>query len=252
MRSEVACGRCSVPRRQLLQLVRRGRRRSSSTPPATRRTGRAAANEWRRKLRISAKYSSFAHAGQRPVVVDARDGLHAPAVAVAEAHAVDALGAADVGGAVAADRDGLVGGQAAGHARHPQHLAGIAQRAVDELVDLRRAPPGRPRTLGVHAGDELELRLAEIGGDVRVRERRAERRRVRRQRERAVGCTRRLSFSMPRRMPRSRSGDSVASRSFDRFNLQSPRTSLSRSCRVGALARCLQARAVVPRVWAAS
>src|SRR2546426_115707 len=39
----------------------------------------------------------------------------------------------------------------------------------------------------VHAGDQLELRLAEIGGDVRVRERRAERRRVRRLRKRAVG-----------------------------------------------------------------
>ncbi len=38
----------------------------------------------------------------------------------------------------------------------------------------------------VDAGDQLELRLAEIGGDVRVRQRRSERRGMRRQRERAV------------------------------------------------------------------
>src|SRR5262245_8851472 len=37
----------------------------------------------------------------------------------------------------------------------------------------------------VHAGDQLQLRLAEVGGDVRVGERRAELARVRRQRERA-------------------------------------------------------------------
>ena len=87
----------------------RGRRRSSSTPRATRRTAYSSTNEWRRKLRISAKYSSLADAGQRPVVVDARDRLHAPAVAMPQAHAVDALGVPDVGRAVAADRNRLVG-----------------------------------------------------------------------------------------------------------------------------------------------
>jgi hypothetical protein len=39
----------------------------------------------------------------------------------------------------------------------------------------------------VHAGDELELRLGEVRGDVGVRERRAERRRMRCVGERAVG-----------------------------------------------------------------
>ena len=35
----------------------------------------------------------------------------------------------------------------------------------------------------MHAGDEFELRLAEIGGDVRVRQRRTERRWMRRMRQ---------------------------------------------------------------------
>jgi hypothetical protein len=39
----------------------------------------------------------------------------------------------------------------------------------------------------MHAGDQLELRLAEVRRDQRVRERRAERCGVRRRRERAVG-----------------------------------------------------------------
>jgi hypothetical protein len=55
-------------------------------------------------------------------------------------------------------------------------------RAVDELVDLgqlARAGLG----VGVHAGDQLELAFAVVGGDVRVRQRRAQRLRVRRQRQ---------------------------------------------------------------------
>ena len=125
--------------------------------------------------------------GQRPVVVDARDGLHAAAVAVAQAHAVDALGAAHVRRAVAADRNGLVGRQAAGHARDPHALvAELVEHAVGELVD-----PGQlvERGLGVavHARDQLELRLAEVGRDVRMGQRRAERERMGRQRELAVG-----------------------------------------------------------------
>jgi len=127
-----------------------------------------------------------AQTGQRPVVVDARDGLHAPAVAVRQAHAVDALGAADVGGAVAPDRNRLVGRQAARHAGHPQHLvAGVAQHAGHILVDLRQLLLAAAH-VEVRAGDQLELRLAVIGGDARVRQRRAERRRVRRQRQRAA------------------------------------------------------------------
>ncbi len=123
----------------------------------------------------------------RPVVVDARDGLHAPAVAIAQAHAVHALRAADVRAAVVADRNRLVGRQSAGHAGHPQHLAaGVAQHAVDVLVDLRQFRQAR-LGIRVHAGDQLELRLAVVGGDVRMRQRRAQRRRVRRECQRAAG-----------------------------------------------------------------
>ena len=114
---------------------------------------------------------------QREVVMDARDGLHAPPVAVREAVAVDGLGAADVGAAVAADRDQLVLGQAARHAAAPEHF--VADLAVDDLVDLGQLAQAAV-DVGVHAGDQLELRLAEIGRDVLVGERRSQARRVRR------------------------------------------------------------------------
>ena len=121
---------------------------------------------------------------QREVVVDAGDGLHAPAIAVREAGAVDGLRLADIGAAVAADGNGVVRGQPARHARAPQQL--VADLPVDRLVDRGQLLEAALHA-GVHAGDQLELRLAEIGGDVRVGERRAEPRRVRRRGERAVG-----------------------------------------------------------------
>jgi hypothetical protein len=52
-----------------------------------------------------------------------------------------------------------------------------------DLGQLLQAAVG----VGMDAGDELELALAEVGGDVRVRQGRAEARRVRRERERPVG-----------------------------------------------------------------
>ena len=58
--------------------------------------------------------------------------------------------------------------------------------AVDELVNFGELLDARVR-VRMHAGDELELRLAEIGGDVRVRQGSAERAGVRRCREAAVG-----------------------------------------------------------------
>ena len=186
MRSEVACGMCSVcPASGCNSWSRPATKLEHTAGDAPNRY--SSRNEWRRKLRISPKYVLGRDPRHRPVVVDARDRLHAPPVTVAQAHAVDALGAADVRRTVAADRDRLVGRQAAGHARHPQHLvAQLAQHAVAELVDLRQLVDAGPRAR-VHAGDEFELRLAEIGRDVRVRQCRAERGRVRRQRETAIG-----------------------------------------------------------------
>src|SRR6185369_16157873 len=129
-----------------------------------------------------------AEPGQGKVVMDARDGLHAPAVAMREAHAVDRLHAPDVGGAVVAERDLVVGRQVARHAGAPQELraAVAAEGLVDGLVNARELAQAALH-LRMHAGDELELRLAEIGRDVRMSERRAERGRMRGSRELAVG-----------------------------------------------------------------
>jgi hypothetical protein len=122
--------------------------------------------------------------GQRPVVVDARDGLHTAAIAVAQAHAVHALGAAHVGRAVHAQRNRLVGGQPAGHRAHPQLL--VANGAVHRLVNLRELGQAGIHP-GVHASDQLELRFAVIGGDGGVRQRRPQRRRVGRERQATTG-----------------------------------------------------------------
>src|SRR3979490_116910 len=100
-----------------------------------------------------------------------------------EAHAVDALRTTDVGAAVAAQGYLVVRGQPAGHARGPEQL--VADRAVDDLVDLGELPEGGAG-VGMNAGDELDLRLAEVGGDVRMGERRAEQRRMRRRGQQTV------------------------------------------------------------------
>ena len=121
--------------------------------------------------------------GQRKVVVDTGDGLHAPAVAMRQAHAIHGLHPADVGAPEAADGNRFVSRQSTGHARGPQQL--IADGSEDDLVDLGQLP-GAILRADLNAGDELELRLAEIGRDVRVLERGAERRRMRRRRQRPV------------------------------------------------------------------
>jgi hypothetical protein len=57
---------------------------------------------------------------------------------------------------------------------------------VHELVDLGQLVQALLHAQ-VRAGDELQLRLAVVGGDVRVRERRAQRQRVRREGQAAGG-----------------------------------------------------------------
>mmetsp|Transcript_49007 Transcript_49007/g.115102 ORF Transcript_49007/g.115102 Transcript_49007/m.115102 type:complete len:356 (+) Transcript_49007:1851-2918(+) len=109
-----------------------------------------------------------ARAGQRPVVVDARNRLHAPAVALAQAHAVNALGPADIAAAIAADRNGLVRRQTAGHGAYPQPL--LAERVVDGLMDFGEFAQ-TVVDAGMHAGDQLQLRFAVVGRDVRMRQR---------------------------------------------------------------------------------
>jgi len=103
---------------------------------------------------------------------------------VREAGAVDALGLADVRRAVAADRDAVAVGQRARQARRPQPL--VADGAQHDLVQLDQlVQAGFDRV--VRAGHQLGLRLAEVGGDARMRQRRAEGRRMRRQRQLPVG-----------------------------------------------------------------
>ena len=128
------------------------------------------------------------HARHRPVVMDARDRLHAPAIALTQTHAVDALQAADIRFAIAAERDCLVGGQSARHAVDPQALClnGCAQRLIHRLVQLGQLLQAGLDP-GMHAGDQLDLRLAIVGGDMRMRQRRTQRQRVWCQRQHAVG-----------------------------------------------------------------
>jgi hypothetical protein len=70
------------------------------------------------------------------------------------------------------------------HAADPQQL--VAQRPVHELVDVRELFQALLHA-GMHARDQFQLRFAVVGGDVGMREGRAERRRVRGQREGAGG-----------------------------------------------------------------
>ena len=144
--------------------------------------------------------------GQRQVVVDARDRLHAPAVAVRQPHAVDALGAADVGRAVAADRDLLVGRQPARHARRPTAslVADARGRRTGGSASARRGSSSTPACTPVISSSCDSLKSVVMCGCVSAE-------------PSAAGCgvsarlppgsARRLSFSMPRRMPSRRSGD---------------------------------------------
>ena len=128
----------------------------------------------------------FAHRvfRKREVVMHAGYRLHAGSVPAREARPVNRLQPADVRCAVAADRDVIVRGEPARHAARPQRV--IADVPVDELVNLRQFREARVH-VGLHAGDELHLRLAEVRRDVRMRERCAELRRMRRDRQRAIG-----------------------------------------------------------------
>jgi len=121
---------------------------------------------------------------QREVVMDAGDRLHAPAVPMRQALPVDGLRAPEVRPSVARERNLVVRRQPAGHARAPQDFA--VEMPIDELMQfgqLAHAGVG----VDVHAGDQLDLRLAEVGGDVRMRQRGTERDRMRLLRQVPVG-----------------------------------------------------------------
>ena len=117
------------------------------------------------------------------VVVDAADGLHPASVAVAEAISIDGLRAAGVGDAEAGDGYVPLGAESWRHTCGPQQL--VADVVQHEFMDFRQL---RQRRIGarVDAGDELQLRFAEVHGDVRVGQRRTERRRMHGPRQRAA------------------------------------------------------------------
>ena len=120
---------------------------------------------------------------QGEVVVNAGNALHGLAVAQGQALAVHVLQAADIGVAVAGDRNHLFLGQRAGHRRAPQVL--VAELAVGETVDALQLFQ-RLRRVGARGGDELQQRLGIVGGDLRVGQGRAQRLRVRGQGQLAV------------------------------------------------------------------
>ena len=68
-------------------------------------------------------------------------------------------------------------------ARRPKDAAEIAK--IDGLVDFGQLAQAVVHA-GVHAGDQLQLRLAVVGGDVRVRQGRPQRQRVRGQGQLAI------------------------------------------------------------------
>ena len=118
--------------------------------------------------------------GERVVEVHAGDRLHDAAVAVTQPLAVHCLHAADVRAAVLRDRDARVAIDRARHLGGPQQL--VAEVLVDELVQVEQVLqqlPGRAES----RRDQLDQRFGIIGGDVLVRERRAEARGMRRLRD---------------------------------------------------------------------
>lgn len=136
------------------------------------------------KIADQAKVRFATHIRQRPVVVNARNGLHAPSVAVTQTPAVNRLGLAHIGTAVLPQRNGIVLRQPAGHAGDPHHF--VPQLAHGELLDARQFIH-TGLCIRVHAGDEFQLRLTEVGGDVGVRQGRTQTVRMRSGRQHARG-----------------------------------------------------------------
>ena len=112
--ADAACRRSAAPTRD------RGPRQRSSTPRATRRRGTAAAKSDAGNCGSARNTPRWTALGQRQVVVNARDRLHAAAVAIRQPHAVHALRSADVRGAVFA-RAGSCSSAASRHGMLPLH-----------------------------------------------------------------------------------------------------------------------------------
>ena len=112
------------------------------------------------------------------------DGLHHAAVAHQQPVAIDVLDAPRVRVAKACNRHRRLAAYDARHRRRPQQL--LAQVRIDELVQVAQV---LQQFLVVVEGrrDQLGQRFRIVGGDVRIGQRRAQRARVRRLRDVAIG-----------------------------------------------------------------
>ena len=114
---------------------------------------------------------------QRVVVMDAGNALHAAPIAQRQTAPVHVLEHADMRLAVPGDRYLLVGRQFAGHGLAPQQF--VAQVLVGKAVDGVELVQ-RGGDIGLGRGDEFQQRFGIVGGNLRVRQRRAQGQRMRR------------------------------------------------------------------------
>ena len=120
---------------------------------------------------------------QRKIKMNAGDGLHHAAVAHAQAAAVGLFHFCDVGVSIPRDLNALLLLHDARHAVHPQIL--FADVVVDEVVNVAEFAE-QFAGAGAHRRDQFQQRLGVIGGDGRMRQRRPQRRRMRRLRQHSV------------------------------------------------------------------
>ena len=189
-----------VQRRLIKRLQPRVRRRAKKRPADGRRHAEQIRNhprqpqkvayqphvalrtEGRRRPRRARQFRQRAPAAAADGVVEmnAGDHLHRAPVAVAEAAAVNRLHAPEIGRAVARQRNfGLVLDNAR-HARRPQQF--IADARVHLRVAFLQKSHGVAGA-GQRRRHKLQHRLGEVRCDKRMRQRRAERARVRRLRQ---------------------------------------------------------------------
>ena len=115
--------------------------------------------------------------GHGEVVMQPGDGLHETVVAIRKSGAIQALEAADVGTAVTRDRHFAFQARRTGHARSPENLAPFHVRQR-ETMDVFQHPQAAFDAL-ILGRDEFEQGFGEIGGDIRILQRRTEPRRMR-------------------------------------------------------------------------
>ena len=133
-------------------------------------------------LQYLIQFPEFFRVGE--VVMDAGDGLHLAAIAVAQTFPVDALHAPHVGAAVLGYRHVVIVADHAGHGVDPQHL--ITDMAVHIAVQLFEKLQ-RLVQLGAGWSNEFQQGFGIVRGDIGVGQRGAQRRRMWRLCQGAIG-----------------------------------------------------------------